>query len=108
MPMSKTEAIKAARQAISMPSGSGTSWRVYMPYYRTVEGISGPSTELQAPSYHEALARRTQSVATLALCLMGIRSDEADFEAYITDGPVLQKVNAALKYVSEDKPVKVS
>lgn len=67
---SKTAAIKAARRAVGdINRRSSTDYVIYAPYYDA--DPSGPSTELQANSYPQALQRRTQKVADVALALMG-------------------------------------
>lgn len=80
--MTKTAAIKAARQAVSAPIGAGTSWAVYHPYYSTVDGLKGPSTCNNASSYSGAVAMRARIVADLAICLMGMNSDDAQYAIY--------------------------
>ena len=74
MQISKTAALKTARQAVSRPVGRRTSWQVYGPYRAT--DLAGPSTEMHADSYVMARARRTRWVAHIALTLMGYEGDD--------------------------------
>lgn len=70
--LSKTAAIKAARKAVgSIHRRSSTDYVIYAPYYN--DQPSGPSTEIRACSYPEALLRRSQKIADIALDLMGHR-----------------------------------
>ena len=74
MSTSKTAALKTARQAVGHPVGQRTSWQVYGPYRAT--DLNGPSTALNADSYHMARARRTRWVAHIALTLMGYEGED--------------------------------
>lgn len=68
--LSKTAAIKAARKAVGhINRRSGTDYVFYAPYHDAQP--AGPSTELQANTYPQAVQRRTQKVADVALALMG-------------------------------------
>lgn len=68
--MSKTAAIKAARKAVGhIIRRSSSDYVIYAPYYDAQ--LDGPSTELQANTYPQAMLRRTQKVADVALEQMG-------------------------------------
>lgn len=97
MAMSKTAAIRAARHAVGQPVGRGTSWQVYGPYYSTENGLSGPSTSINADSYTSARAKRTQWVCSLALRLMGWNSISAEYAAYSESGSVEDIIKRALE-----------
>lgn len=98
MTMTKTAAIKAARQAVSAPIGAGTSWQVYHPYYNTFDGLKGASTCNNASSYSGAVAMRARIVAGLAICLMDLNSDDAQYAIYneTWDRTIPGLVNAAI------------
>lgn len=96
MSMSKTAAIKAARNAVGSPCGRGTSWQVYGPYYSTEEGLRGPSCSANADSYWKARAVRTRWVASLALQLMGWNSESAEWEIQDATGSVDDIISGAL------------
>lgn len=97
MNMSKTAAIKAARQAVGQPCGRGTSWQIYGPYYSTAEGLRGPTTSINADSYWSARAKRSHWVASLSLCLMGWDPDDAECATYGVTGSITEIVDAALR-----------
>ena len=67
--MKKTEALRTARQYVSKPCGSGTSWRVYGPY--RLNQIDGPTTESHFDGYRKARLAASVWVADIALYLMG-------------------------------------
>lgn len=68
--LSKTAAIKSSRKAVGhIIRRSNTDYVFYAPYYNS--DLAGPSTELQASSYPQALLRRTQKIADIALKQMG-------------------------------------
>lgn len=77
MKMSKTAAIKIARDAVSQPIGNRTSWMLIGPY--RANDIEGPTTEINADSYWSALAKRTKWVAFIALVLMGYDAADVDY-----------------------------
>ena len=74
MQISKTAALKTARQAVSRPVGRRTSWQVYGPYRATE--LDGPTTTGYEYDYFAACARRTRWVAYIALILMGYEGDD--------------------------------
>ncbi len=68
--LSKTAAIKAARKAVGQITRRGQhDYVIYAPYYDAQP--DGASTELKASTYPQAVQRRTQKVADVALALMG-------------------------------------
>lgn len=69
MTMSKTAAIRATKNSISI-WGAGTSWTISGPYDKP----GGPSTERSAPSYASARLKATEWRAALVLGLMGMRT----------------------------------
>ena len=71
----KTPALRIARSAYSMPSGSGHSWAFYGPFY--ADQPKGPRTEFRNSSYPDAMRARHRAVAETALCLMGVPPLEA-------------------------------
>jgi hypothetical protein len=91
--ITKTEAIRQARAAVSAPIGHGTSWQVILPYG---DNPSGPSTTYNCDSYAKARAHRTRHVAYRALCLMGMSSEDAGYYTYDVTGSVAEIVGAAL------------
>jgi len=96
MAMSKTAAIKAARNAVGAPVGRGTSWQVYGPYYSTEDGLRGPSTSANADSYWKARSVRTHWVASLALSLMGWDSESIEWETHDATGSIDEIIENAL------------
>jgi hypothetical protein len=74
--MTRNQAIKTARKAVSDPIGRGTSWRVFGPYHASEP--HGASTEITASSFFHARAKRTEWVAYIALVQMGLPATEAD------------------------------
>lgn len=94
--MSKTAALKAARNAVGTPCGRGTSWQVYGPYYSTAAGLRGPSTSVNADSYPKAAAMRAHWVASLALSLMGYDGDDAECAIYDDTGSAADLLNSAI------------
>ena len=85
--MTKTDAIRTARRAVSI-HGARTDWVIIGPHDRG--NPRGPSTEVRADSYEKALARSTAWKAEVALGLMGrltkASSDAVDWEMYRPDG----------------------
>jgi len=69
--MKKTQALRAAQAAVGHPSGRGTFWVLYHPYYD--DRLDGPSTEMRDSSYHSLMQGRAKRVAGLALALMGVQ-----------------------------------
>lgn len=77
MKMSKTAALKAAQNAVSkVIRRSSTDYVVYAPYYS--DKPNGPSTELQASTYPQAVIMRSEKVADIALSLMGVYDTFSD------------------------------
>ena len=88
MTYSKTAAIKIAQMTVgSIIRQSSTSYCYYTPYRTATEDdLRGPSTEVRADSYPKIVASRAQSVARIALMLIGHVSadeyDEVDYMVY--------------------------
>jgi hypothetical protein len=77
MTMSKTAAIRATKNSISV-WGAGTSWTISGPY----DTLGGPSTERSAPSYASARLKATEWRATLLLDLMGMSTPDVRAAVY--------------------------
>lgn len=94
---SKTVAIRAAQQLVSLPFGSRTSWTVVGPYRSS--DPHGPRTEGHADSYAKAVRMRSAWVARLAVSLMD-RPEIIDTVDWIIESrgpmPVAALVSAAL------------
>jgi len=97
--MTKTAALKIARNAVSMPSGRGTSWVIYHPYrHATLDDLRGPSTSRNASSYAGALAMRSRTVADITLSLMGINSIDAQAAIYnASPCAIIEMVNIGIE-----------
>lgn len=99
--LSKTAAIKAARKAVGdINRRSNTDYVIYAPYYD--DQPSGPSTELRASSYPQALLRRSQKIANVALALMG--HDRSVVEAGQHGTTVEQLVAAGIAQAANGYP----
>ena len=77
MTMSKTAAIRATKNSISI-WGVGTSWTISGPYDKP----GGPSTERSAPSYASARLKATEWRAALVLDLMGMSTPDVCAAVY--------------------------
>ncbi len=103
--MTKTAALRAAQNAVGRPFGHGTSWGFYSPY--SLDNPTGPSTEVRANGYQQAVHRRANRVASLALHMMGVAqqydSDPIDWIDQM-HGPMsaARFVDEALKAIPED------
>jgi len=96
--MSKIAAIKAARKAVGhIIRRSSSDYVIYAPYYNAQP--VGPSTELQASSFPQAVLRRTQKNADVALALMG--HDRALVQAGEDGTTVEQLVAAGIKQAAQ-------
>lgn len=70
MTMSKTAALKISRRVVHMPQRmSPTNYVVRGPYYANQP--SGPTTEVNYPSYPRAMIGRARWVVDIAVRLMG-------------------------------------
>jgi hypothetical protein len=83
--ITKTEAIRQARAAVSAPIRHGTSWQVILPYG---DNPSGPSTTRNFDSYAKARTYRTRNIAYLALRMLGAGSEATDEYTYNAQGSV--------------------
>lgn len=77
MTMSKTAAIRATKNSISI-WGAGTSWTISGP----CDKLGGPSTERSAPSYTSARLKATEWRAALVLDLMGMSTPDVCAAVY--------------------------
>ena len=77
MTMSKTAAIRATKNSISI-WGAGSSWTIIGPYDKP----GGPSTERSAPSYASARLKATEWRAALVLDLMGVSTPDVCAAVY--------------------------
>ena len=77
MTMSKTAAIRATKNSISI-WGAGSSWTISGPYGT----LGGPSTERSAPSYASARLKATEWRAALVLDLMGMSTPDVCAAVY--------------------------
>jgi hypothetical protein len=93
--ISKTQAIKQASYAVSLPFGRGTSWSVSGPYYG-IKNLRGTRTEIQTDSYWKARLYRTQWATSLTLELLGWNWSDADRAAEEFTGSVRERVNQAI------------
>jgi hypothetical protein len=99
--LSKTAAIKAARKAVgSIIRRSNTDYVFYAPYYNG--DLTGPTTELKASSYPQAVLRRTQKIADIALEQMG--HGRAVVEAGENGTTVEQLVAAGIAQAAQGYP----
>lgn len=73
-PLSKSAALREATAYVSI-AGSGTSYHIYGPY-RAAEP-RGPSTEVTATSYVQAVRIRSGWRAEIALAMMGRLDEDA-------------------------------
>jgi len=98
--ISKTAALKVAQKAVSAPQGAYTSWALYGPF--SADDLSGPSTELHATSYSEALDKRASWVATIAASVLGLpnRDQDVDVAIYMATGSAKERLEAALAQVA--------
>lgn len=78
--MSKTAAIQATRNAVAICKSGRTSFHVYGPY--RVDEPEGPTTEMTADSWWAARILATRWRAEVALCLMGVGSEDAVLSVY--------------------------
>lgn len=70
--MNRTQAFKAASNAVSI-NGSRTSWAIYYPYYD--DQLSGPSGSSNADSYSGAMHRARVIKARIAGALLGLEGE---------------------------------
>ncbi len=77
MPMSKTAAIRATKNSISI-WGAGSSWAISGPY----DTLGGPSTERSVPIYASARLKATEWRAALVLDLMGMSTPDVRAAVY--------------------------
>jgi hypothetical protein len=88
----KTAAINQASKAVSAPIGQDTSWHLYGPY--DMSDLDGPSTEITADSYWHARAERTAWVAQIALRILGMSGEDADYAVHTAPDKYLTTVRA--------------
>lgn len=77
MTMSKTAAIRATKNSISI-WGAGASWTISGPY----DKLGGPRTERSAPSYASARLKATEWRAALVLDLMCVSTPDVCAAVY--------------------------
>jgi hypothetical protein len=103
MNMSKTKALKLAKLAHSDVSWRGFNWGFSYPFYFIESELNGPRGVREGQSYRDAIQKRADSVAQLALCLMGVSSEDVDWYYHGSDfdGSAKERLNAYLaKYPS--------
>ena len=74
------QAIRLAQKRVGMPQGHGTSWHFYAPYYH--DKPHGPTTQVNAWSYSQALQKRKYSQVSIALTALGLPRDVIEWAQY--------------------------
>ena len=97
--MTKTQAIKVARAAVSKPQPAGKGWQIIGPYHD--DQLDGPTTSQPASSYQDGISSRTAWVARVALVTMGWSTIDAEdaVSSYLFrwgSGSIEEIVNSAI------------
>jgi len=83
--MTRTEAFKAASNAVSICGNVRAGWCIHYPYYDT--DLTGPTGSTVTDNYWKALARARVIKARIAGALLGIEGDElAELQYHVENG----------------------